>query len=247
MKSRYSEVKPMDDLQFRRTMYADPKNTDEAIIAAIESDPAKQKFAAELDKLDDKIAQALNVPVPDDLYNKLILRQTMASHQQQKRKGRIQLAIAASVAFAVGITFNTLQVSSPYSNLGDYAIAHVNHEAQYFSNNDNAQVTLASLNQKMASFKGSFASSFGKLISAEYCRFDGIQSLHLTFQGKSSPVTIFIVPANGDLEFSDFFSDDLLNGESLKFKDTNIIVVGDKNEPLQQWRENINKNISFSI
>ena len=247
MKNRYSEVNTMDDLQFRRTLYSDPKNKDEAIISAIQSDPAKQKFAEDLDKLDDKIAKALNVPVPDDLYNKLILRQTMASHQQQKRKGRIQLAIAASVAFAIGITFNIMQVSNAYNNMGDYALAHVEHEARYFSNNDDTQVTLASLNQKMAPFKGNFSSSFGQLISAEYCPFDGVKSLHLTFQGKTSPVTIFIIPSNNDLEFSNFFTDGVLNGESLKFEDAHIIIVGDKNEPLHQWRKNVNENVSWSI
>ena len=65
----------------------------------MKADPAKQKFVQDIDKLDDKIAQALNIPVPEDLCNKLILRQTMASHQQQKRKSHIRLAMAASVAF----------------------------------------------------------------------------------------------------------------------------------------------------
>ena len=237
----------MDDLQFRRSIYADPNTDDEAILAAMELDPSRKKFAQELNQLDDKIAQALNVSVPDDLCSKLILRQTLASHQQQKRKSRIQLALAASVAFAVGLTFNIMQVSNAYSNMGDYALAHVYHEDKYFSNDSEAKVTLASLNNKMTAFNGSFVSSLGKLISAEYCRFDGMKSLHLTFQGQSSPVTVFIIPHNEDLTFSDFFKDESLQGQSMKYTNANIIVVGDKNEPLQQWRENIEKNIRWSI
>jgi len=237
----------MDDLQFRRSIYADPNTDDEAILAAIKSDPAREKFAQELENLDEKIAKALNVDVPEDLSNKLILRQTLASHQQQKRKGRIQLALAASVAFAVGITFNTMQVSSAYANIGDYALAHVYHENKYFSNDSETRVTLASLNEKMTSFNGSFSSDLGKLISAGFCRFDGMKSLHLTFQGASNPVTVFIIPHNDDLDFSQFFKDEKLQGQSMKYKNANVIVVGDKNESLQQWRENIEKNISWSI
>ena len=159
----------MDDLQVRRSILSDPKGRDDALNEAIKNDIAKQKFVQEIDALDDKIAQAMNIPVPDGLYDKLILRQTLASHQQQKSKTRVRLAMAASVAFVMGLTVNFMMFSSTYKNLGDYAIAHVNHEASHFSNNGQPTVTLASLNDKMAAFKGSFNSTFGTLMFADYC------------------------------------------------------------------------------
>ena len=237
----------MDDLHIRRSILADPNARDEAMNEAIKSDPAKQKFVNEIEALDEKIAQAMNVPVPDDLYNKLILRQTLASHQQQKSKTRVRLAMAASVAFVLGLTVNFMMFSSTYKNLGDYAIAHVDHEASHFSNADEANVTLASLNDKMASFKGSFNSTFGTLIFADYCRFDGSKSLHLVFQGESSPVNVFIVPNDEDIEFNAKFANDRFEGRSLNFNHSNVIVVGDKKEPIQQWQERINNNITWSI
>lgn len=237
----------MDDLQFRRSIYADPNNKDQEFLDAINADPAKQKFAQEIKQLDDKIAQAMNVPVPDDLYNKLILRQTLASHQQQKRKKRIHLAMAASVAFAVGLTLNFMQFSSAYSTLGDYALAHVYHEDNHWQNSDEAKVSLTRLNQKMAAFDGSFLNTVGQLIAADYCRFDSMKSLHLVFQGKTSLVTVFIVPQNDDLRFDARFNDNNLQGRSEQFDKTNIIVIGDKNEPLKQWQENIRDNIRWSI
>ncbi|MGB2742347.1 MAG: DUF3379 family protein [Cognaticolwellia sp.] len=237
----------MDDLQFRRSIIADPKGRDVEAKKAIKNDPAKQKFAQEIDALDDKIAQAMNIPVPDDLYNKLILRQTMASHQQQKSKTRVRLAMAASVAFVMGLTINFMMFSSTYKNLGDYAIAHVNHEAMHFSNSDKPTVTLASLNDKMTAFKGSFDSTFGTLIFADYCRFDGSKSLHLVFQGQSSPVNIFILPDDEDMEFIANFADDKLQGKSLHFNHSNIVVVGDKEEPIKQWQERVSNNITWAI
>lgn len=237
----------MDDLQFRRSILADPKSRDDAISAAIKNDSAKQKFTQDVSALDDKIAQAMDIPVPDDLYNKLILRQTLASHQQQKTKTRVRLAMAASVAFVMGLTVNFMMFSSSYKNLGDYAIAHVNHEASHFSNNDQPSVTLASLNDKMAVFKGSFNSTLGTLIFANYCRFDGSKSLHLVFQGQSSPVNIFILPDDEDIEFIADFANDKLQGRSLHFNHSNIIVVGDKKEPIKQWQERVNNSITWSI
>ena len=237
----------MDDLQFRRSIYADPSSTDQDVLAAKKADPAKQQFAEELVKLDQQIHRAMNIDVPDDLYNKLMLRQTLASHQQQKRKNRIQLAMAASVAFAVGLTVNFVQSSNAYTDLGDYALAHVNHEAHLFSNNSNAQITLASLNKEMSPYHASFSQSLGKLISAGECNFGGIKVLHLVYKGKTQPVTVFVVPPNDGLNFDANFSNGDLHGEAQQFKNANIVVVGDKDEPLQQWQQKIDKNITWSI
>ncbi|MFT5023889.1 MAG: hypothetical protein ACI9O3_001494 [Colwellia sp.] len=237
----------MDDLQFRRRIYADPNTRDEDMLAAIHSDPAKQNFTQELESLDSKLFQALNIEVPVGLSDKLILRQTMASHQEQKRKSRVRLALAASVAFVMGLTINFMQFSNAYNNLGDYAIAHIAHEEGHFSNTSTANVSLASLNDKMATFNASFTDSIGKLMFANYCRFDGMKSLHLVFQGTTSMVTVFIVPNNEELKFTADFSTDKLIGKSQHFKNNNIIVVADKSESLTQWQTAIDKNISWSI
>ncbi len=237
----------MDDLQFRRAIYADPNNQDADTIAAQQDDASKKQFAQDICKLDEKIKQALQIPVPDDLCHKLILRQTLASHQVQKRKTRVHLALAASVAIVGGLMLNFMQFSSAYTNLGDYALAHVYHEQGSFANNATNQVTLASLNQKMAAFDGNFSQPLGKLLFADYCRFDGMKSLHLVYQGKTSPVTVFVVPKNEQLRFSTAFNDEKLFGSSIEFIKSNIIVVADKNESLGQWQQSISETVSWSI
>ncbi len=237
----------MDDLQYRRSIYADPSCQDEDILAAQQADPAKKEFAQELSQLDERLRQAMKVPVPDGLCEKLILRQTLASHQQKKRKSRVHLALAASVAIIAGLAVNYLQFSSSFTNLGDYALAHVYHEQGDFSNYDKNQVSLTSLNQKMIAFNGSFEQSLGQLISADYCRFDGMKSLHLVFKGVTDTVTVFIVPKNEQLAFKEYFSDSKLQGESIGFKNANVIVVADKNESLSQWQRAISDNITWSI
>jgi len=237
----------MDDLQFRRKIYADPNSQDEDLLEALQADPAKQEFANELNKLDDRLRAAMKVSVPDGLSEKLILRQTLASHQQKKRKSRVHLALAASVAIIAGLAVNHLQFSSSYSNLGDYALAHVYHEQDQFSNNDSAQISLTRLNQKMSAFDGSFNQSMGQLISADYCRFDGMKSLHLVYKGITDTVTVFVVPNRDDIDFSTRFNDNKLHGEAIGFKNANVIVVADKNESLTKWQHAINDNINWSI
>ena len=235
----------MDDLQFRRAIFADPNNQDEDMLAA-QQDPQKKQFAQEMCQLDEKIKQALEIPVPDDLCNKLILRQTLASHQVQKRKKRVHLALAASVAIIGGLALNFLQFSSAYTNLGEYALAHVYYEEGAFDNNASKQVSLTSLNNKMAAFDGVFSESLGKLIAADYCRFDGMKSLHLVYQGITSPVTVFVVPKNEELDFTSNFQDKQYIGGSIAFNDSNIIIVADKNESIEAWQNHISQTVSWS-
>lgn len=237
----------MDDLQYRRRIYADPKCQDEDMLAAQQADPAKKEFAQELNQLDEKLKQAMKVPVPDGLCEKLILRQTLASHQQKKRKSRVHLALAASVAIIAGLAVNYLQFSNSYNNLGDYALAHVYHEEGDFSNQNSNIVDLAALNKKMIAFDGSFSQSVGELISADYCRFDGMKSLHLVYKGVTDTVAVFIVPKKDHLAFNENFNDNKLHGKSIGYKDANVIVVADKNESLSQWQDAISNNITWSI
>ena len=159
----------------------------------------------------------------------------------------MHLALAASVALALGLTVNFLQFSSAYSGLGDYALAHVYHEEHAFDNNSDARVSLASLNSKMASFNGAFTEQVGQLLSADYCRFDGVKSLHLVFQGKQSPVNVFIVPERDSVKFKQEFYDSKYQGRSVAFGDKQMIVVGDKTESLQKWQSNLSNNIQWSI
>lgn len=240
-------INKMDDLQYRRSIYADPTSQDEDIIAAQNADPAKKQLAQELYLFDEKLKQAMDIPVPDDLCNKLLLRQTLASHQQEKRKSRVHLALAASVAIVAGLLVHYLQFSSSYTNLGDYALAHVHHEQGDFYNNDDNRVSLTSLNKKMTTFNASFDESLGELISADYCRFDGMKSLHLVFKGVTDTVAVFVIPKKEHLAFTNKFSNHKLQGESLGFKQANILVVADKNESLEAWQRKINDKISWSI
>ena len=70
----------MDELEFRRTLYADPYCKDDEVLAAIAGDPKKQVFCKELKQLDKNMQQASQVKVPDDLMHKLILLRDKAKN-----------------------------------------------------------------------------------------------------------------------------------------------------------------------
>ena len=242
----------MDDLQFRRIIYGDPNCMDADVLQAKKDDPSKQQFAHEIDHLEQKINTALKVNVPDELANRLILQQVLASHQQQKRKSRIQLALAASVAFVVGLSVNQFK-SAPayavptYATIGEYALAHTHNEEHMFQNNMLANMSLASLNQKIQPFGGHFNQSIGNLISAGYCDFGNIKALHLEYQGLHKPVTVFVIPNDNPLTMQASFADAKLHGSAEKFKHADVLIVADKQEPLGKWQQTVKNNITWSI
>lgn len=237
----------MDDLEFRRRLYADPNTIDADLRKAMLEDNSKHKFADELSKFEASIQSALTVDVPEGLCDKLILRQTLETHKQQKRKSRIHLSLAASVAFAIGLGMNMLQFSSAYSHLSDHALAHMYHEDGFFSNDSEAKVSLTSLNDKMSTFGGSFQNTLGQLISADFCRFDGLKSLHIVFKGEHAPVTVFVIPHDEDLAISEEFSDEKFQGKIIQYRNSNIVVITENGDDVKQWKNKVNENITWSI
>ncbi len=237
----------MDDLEFRKRLYSDPASQDQDMIDAIKQDSARKNLADELNAFDDKILTAMKVEVPENLASQLILRQSLHAHQQTKKKSRIHLAMAASVAFAVGITVNFLTASPVYTNVADYSLAHYHHEAANFDNTGDIQYSLANFNSEMNDLNVSFSDKLGKLISIDGCYFDGMDSVHLVFEGKYDNVTVFIVPKSEHLKFSQQFNDETVQGVARQYQQGDVIIMGDRKETLELWQQKIDETIEWSI
>ena len=54
----------MDELEFRRRIYADPETTDSDVVEAAKADDNKRHFWNEQKQLDKQLKQALKVDVP---------------------------------------------------------------------------------------------------------------------------------------------------------------------------------------
>lgn len=237
----------MDDLEFRRRLYSNPNSNDQDIIDTIEHDRSRKKFADELIALDVDIEAALKVDVPENLANQLILRQSLHSHQQTKKKSRIHLAMAASVAFIVGVAVSFLNASPAYTDVADYSLAHYYHEADNFNNLGNSQYTLASFNEDVNGMHVNFTEKLGRLVSLDDCFFDGMDSIHMVLEGKYDNITVFIIPKSTHLKFTDNFNDNNIKGITRQYKQGDIVIMGNKKESLVKWQKKIDETISWSI
>jgi hypothetical protein len=234
----------MDELEFRRILYADPNSTDERVLAAIADDPKKKEFYKELKQLDINMNQASQVKVPDNLVHKLILRQTMQTRKSSKARHRLQLAMAASVAFVIGVSFTMWQQNN-LLDLSKQAIAHVHHEGGY-ALDAQENISLQQVNAKLAKFGGEFSEDIGRVYYANFCDFENVRSLHMVVEGENGKVSVFIVPHDDAYLAEGSSSDKRYNSQAIDLKRASIIVVGEEGTNISEMQEQLNRKIQFS-
>ncbi|BFT30934.1 DUF3379 domain-containing protein [Alteromonas sp. D210916BOD_24] len=234
----------MDELEFRRRVYADPETTDSDVVEAAKNDERKRIFWQEQKQLDKQLKQALKVDVPDDLANKLIWQQSADEFTRHKRKHRWYLALAASLAFTLGISA-TMWYHQPLS-IGGQALAHVQY-ADREKAHTLLPVDLNMVNAKLASFGASFNQMLDGVEVANYCHLSTVRSLHLIVETPQGKMSVFILPQRNDIAVPQEFADSHYHGESIQFNQANIMIVGDKGTDLSALKEAVKERIQFAV
>ena len=238
------EVEKMDELEFRRTIYADPNCNDPRVIKAAAEDQSKQDFWNELKQLDKRIGKASKISVPNDLAHKLILRQSMHRHSKTKQRNRIQLALAASIVFVFGISF-TLWQQQNHLNMSEHALAHLYHEGDYALGAEE-NISLQQVNAKLARYGGELSEDIGRIYYANYCNFENVHSLHMVMQGKTGKVTVFIMPDTESYALDGKFKDNKYIGESFDFNRASIVILGEQDTDVKAVKGKLKKQLLFS-
>ena len=233
----------MDELEFRRRIYADPETTDSDVVEAAKADESKRSFWNEQKQLDKQFKQALKVEVPDDLAIKLIWQQSADEFTRYKRRSRWYVAMAASVAFTIGIGL-TMWYHQPLS-IGGQALAHMQY-AEMEHAHSLLPVDLNMVNAKLASFGGSLSEMLDGIEVANYCHLSTVRSLHLIVNTPQGKMSVFVVPQRGDISVPSEFEDSQYHGESIKMRRANVMVVGDKGADLSEMKKAVSERIQFS-
>ncbi|MCL1091133.1 DUF3379 domain-containing protein [Shewanella profunda] len=230
----------MDELKFRRQAYEDPHNQDPEFLAQMRQKSEHQTLVNELKGLDAKLMHALKVDVPEDLADKLILRQQLQQHHKYRRQTSFLVAMAASIAFVVGISFSLLRLGPV--DLAEHALAHVYHEDIALHIDQNVNVN--QVNAQLASIKNlgnvKFTQQPGKVYFTSYCDFQGVKSLHLVVQGQQGKVTLFIVPVEKRMVLDQTFADSKYQGIGFETAEVFILLVGEELSDLRYVKEEIN-------
>ncbi len=232
----------MDELEFRRRIYANPADDDDELCMAAQSNADNEAFWKDIKALDEKLKDAANVSVPDDLANKLILNTSLVEFNQHKRRNRWYIGLAASVAFTCGIALTAWQ--QQHVELDQAALAHM-YYAEHEQPVGDAAITPQLVNAKLAQFGAQLDPSIGKIASVNYCLLDAIRSLHMIIETPQGRMSVFLVPDNAKPAPGEF-SDPMYKGTSYALQKTNVLVVGDKNSDLPAFTSQLQQRLILS-
>ena len=221
----------MNNTEVRRILLVDPFNQEPAVRDALARDPALQQFALELQQQQRDLEDALQVPVPPMLAERLL--QIPAQQHKPLRRWFTPLALAASIALVSVLSVQLYQHSFA-TDLGSHALAHVYHENDYLQQHAQSQ-PLSEVNLKLADFSASLQDWQDEIIYARYCTFQGVRSLHLAVKTATGYATVFIVPKEAELDFVASFADKRYQGLTLAMSKANVVVVSDNADDLQHF------------
>lgn len=233
----------MDELEFRRRIYADPKTTDQEVLLACNQSPERKRFVREVQGLDGHLARAANVSVPDNLADKLIWMQRTQTAKNTPRASKPILAIAASIALLIGVGITT---SLPFSgDINQQVLAHMSHVDREISAS-NEPVELAQINAKLATFDISLAAMIDNVVAANYCYLSTVKSLHLIIATESGPLSVFFIPNQHTRDLQYELSDDHYHGQTVSTQKASIVVVGNTASNITPMIEAVTQNLRFS-
>ncbi len=234
----------MDELEFRRRIYADPHTNDEAVIAAAKADKNKQAFWNGVKSLDQQLGKAVDIPVPQDLAHRLIWQQGVEQFKQKKKRSRRFFTIAASVAMIAGFSF-TLWSQWLNADLQKQLLTHVAHADEEQPHSD-LPADLSNVNSKLASLDGYLEQNIGDIKIANFCYLGAAKTLHLILKTAQGNLSVFVLPEYEDRSLSRYFANEQFKGSLITMNNRNVVIVGGQQTDLSDLETKLKQNLKFS-
>jgi hypothetical protein len=243
----------MDDLEFRKRALANPHDSDEDFVAATGSTPERMRLVQDIQALDKRIVEMVSaVTVPADLATRLKSRQPRVS-RPVKSVWSSYYAMAASLVIAVGVILSIgLQSANPSAadlQLHDDALRHVYREEPRYERavNDlswqqiNAVIAEAGVhlrdNERIKTMHIKFANG---------CRLASGNGAHIVLEGTKGSVSVLIVHSSPVKTRFDV-NDPRFAGKIIPFGEGNLIIVGEKEEPLETYEALLTDAFEWAI
>ena len=132
----------MDELEFRRRTIAKPNDIDKELMEFANNNPERQSFINDMKDFDKYIQDALDIPIPDNLADRILLNTSLKEKALQEEQAtgdnvvdarsrfkfdRVHLALAASFVVAISAFFFSAE-QNIVNEAGEHALTHVYYE-----------------------------------------------------------------------------------------------------------------------
>lgn len=255
----------MDEIEFRKRVYANPNKPDQEALDAARDNPAFQKILEQTRELELGLDGALNeAAVPTGLKEKLMAIPDTAetgnvSHISPVKQNLFQYyAMAASLLLAVGVTFS-LSFNNPLSpadlEFGNDILAHLYEDAEEIDSINRGLfediLAMPAINESMVD-TGTHLVSNGSIQelairSAKPCVIlPAYNSAHLLIDGTQGAVSVIVID-NSPVEGEYSIRDGRFRGVVVPMGDGNMILVGEKNENLDRYKTLFSESVERII
>lgn len=183
---------PMNCLDFRRAKLSDPNRLSDTALAHQNNCALCRAFARQIDSNEKRLSQALAVPVPEGLADRIVLGATGRKPVSPYRFWALAATVVASVG--IGLTWLNRAPTEPRYNFAASAIAHVKHEPESFTTINNADPErLATI---LANFGADLRAPLGTLRYIKLCPVPEGTGWHIVFETEDGLITLMLIPGH---------------------------------------------------
>ena len=223
----------MDDLAFRRQAYTDPACKDSAFIEQKNKSVENVNFVEDLQLLDGDLKQAMHIQPPEDLLERIKLRQAL-HHHQDMRKGALFWSMAASVLIVFAVFFTLQPLNMHKSNLEQQVLSHIYHEIDHLYEQQNR--SLEQVNTLLSEFGRHLNASIGSVNYLGSCEIAERRGVHMVVEGSAGPITVIMLP-DLPVDSKRLINDKRFQGLIMPAGKGSVAVVGEKGESLELLQE----------
>ena len=212
----------MNCLEFRRQLNSDPHNTDADFLRHRQDCPRCARAHEHAQAFETALRRTLNVPVPLQLADSILLAQATAQHRQRVRYRRngVVLALAAMLVLAIGIGWRVTRAPP----LGEAAIAHMlGAEAPMLALT--TPVTPASVRRAFAERGIRLAQVPADISFVQCCPVGKFKSVHMVMPRSDGPVTVMYLADDHGAQRTDFSHAGWL-GRSVPMAHGTLVMIG---------------------
>jgi len=242
----------MNCLDFKRLALSDPNSKEHSFVEHSQNCPDCLKYVGGVRKMDNDLANSLDVTIPGDLMAKLQLNQEISESTASSNRVR-RYAIAASFALALFVAgfmaSNQLgvngEIGQDYETLLSAVVEHMNDQA--VTPVWDAKRANESANTLLASYDGEMKLKFlQNLQFSRICPMGKYRGLHATLETDSGQVTFAYIKGESVGELFDAGYEGYVSRVK-PVRGGNLIIMSRTNKGLQQADSQLEEAMYWDI
>ena len=235
--------------QFAQALGANPNDINAAMHEHVAGCEPCAQLMQELNEFDKVLKAAIDVDVPATLGHRepagdnvvhLSSRTGGATPIKQPKWMALAAVMVLGIGLAVGTWYGRVSASLPQS-----LVAHVKHEPELLT--DEWQVVSVAQTERVLTQGGaSLNGDIGTVRHAGMCSFRGNKVAHVVIHTDKGPVTVMLLPDEA-VQSPTSFDEEGYKGVMVPMGDGSIAIIGNDSEAMDEVRDDVTSNLSWTI